>query len=80
MKLHSKRWLTEEINKTSFSKEFWNWTYDFLFYILINTRQAILHSINIFIGNFREKYLKYNVKTWYWILNKEHFTTVTRYF
>ena len=64
MKLHSKRWLTEEINKTSFSKEFWKWTYDFLFYILINTRQAILHSINneqinlasrflnIFIANF----------------------------
>ena len=46
MKLHSKRWLDEEINKSSFSKEFLKLNFWFAsFNILINTRKAIIYSI-----------------------------------
>ena len=47
MKLHSKRWLADEINKSSFSKEFLKLNFWFpSFNILINTRKAIIYSIN----------------------------------
>ena len=50
MKLHSKRWLDEEINKSSFSKEFLKLNFWFpSFNILINTRKAIIYSIYNFI-------------------------------
>ena len=50
MKLHSKRWIAEEINESSFSKEFLKLNFWFpSFNILINTRKAITYSINNFI-------------------------------